>query len=104
MRACTVQMRLDPLASKAAVCTGNIECLCTVLECQPRALEVVIADQRFPLSHGDHFRVPPHTVYGVTNSSAHAAASVAFVQIAFLPPPVATDRQCVTAEESDART
>ena len=61
--------------------TQNCTQVFVVNTCQPRALEVVIAQQRYLLCPGDHFFVPQGTQYNLTNYSPDTEATVAFIVI-----------------------
>lgn len=75
----TVRMR--PLAVKDEESTHNCTQVFVVTTCQPKALEVRIAGQRYLLSPGDHFFVPQSTMYSMVNHSPSTTAEVAFVVI-----------------------
>jgi glyoxylate utilization-related uncharacterized protein len=76
-----LQVKLAPRAMKDEESTQNCTQVFVVTTCQPRALEVVIAQQRYLLCPGDHFFVPQGTQYNLTNYSPDTAAEIAFIVI-----------------------
>lgn len=74
-------VRLKPRAMKDEESTHNCTQVFTVLACQPRGLQVEIAQNTYFLSPGDHFYVPQGTVYRLTNHSVHTDAEISFVVI-----------------------
>ena len=77
-------LRLPPKAIKDAEGVGLCAQVFNVSQCQPKSLEVAIADpeenggkfsdksaQRFLLSPGDMFHIPPGNIYRLQNHSNH---------------------------------
>jgi len=75
------QVRLKARSMKDEESTQNCTQVFVVVTCQPRSLEVVIAQQRYLLCPGDHFFVPQGTQYNLTNYSPDTEATVAFIVI-----------------------
>lgn len=61
--------------------THNCTQVFVVLKCQPRALQVDIANHSYLLHPGDHFFVPQGTLYKLANHSSDTDAEVSFVVI-----------------------
>jgi centromere protein C len=85
---------LPPKGMKDAESTGSCSQVFTVCNCQPKSIEVAYGDphdddeiwnpetaQRFLLSAGDQFRVPPGNVYRLVNHSTKVDALVAWTII-----------------------